>query len=587
MTGCTNRREDGVPPVVTGNWTADGEEKKKQEKISRLGSWLLGEGVISKEDLQKALSYMESLGGSIGTVLLRLGALSEENLLQALSTFHNVEILDPALLPEEPDVYRGIIMESGLEPDWWLDQEVIAWVTANGTLCYIARDPFADSLTEILNKTFTSHKIKPLLCRSYDLEKTLQFISNAHIHTKPGNDIALLKELAEEAPVIEFVSNLLSQAFDERASDVHVEPGEHFMQVRFRIDGILYQRFELPIDRFPAIASRIKIISNIDIAERRLPQDGRVSLRMSGVDVDLRVSTAPGVHGESIVLRLLPKEDRGFHLQSLGMATDHLALLQKWIATPYGIILVTGPTGSGKSTTLYSALEAINDHRKKIITVEDPVEFYLEGITQIQAHADIGYTFARALRSIMRQDPDVVMIGEIRDKETADIAVQASLTGHLVVSTLHTNNSISAFTRLIDIGVDPFLVATPVIAVMAQRLVRKLCPHCAVSVEVMDEVFQGIASFVAEEKNEYGTPNWKTAKGCEQCRQTGYQGRVGIYELVPVTVELQRLVLNNGSEHEMLELVRQQGVRLLREDGFLKAYQGITSVEEVLRVTSA
>ena len=358
------------------------------------------------------------------------------------------------------------------------------------------------------------------------------------------------------------------------------------MEIRFRIDGILYSRFVLPQERFAAIASRIKLISGIDIAERRLPQDGRVSVRISGLEVDLRVSSVPGVHGESIVLRLLPKEQQGFSIDNLGLSDDHKEIFKKWINEPHGIILVTGPTGSGKSTTLYAAIEAINDRKKKIITVEDPVEFYLQGITQIQTHADIGYTFARALRSIMRQDPDVVMIGEIRDKETADIAVQASLTGHLVISTLHTNNSISSFTRLIDMGVEPFLVATPIKAVMAQRLVRKLCVNCAESVDPFAEVQKSV-SLASPDYFKDRKPRWKRANGCDKCHGTGYKGRVGIYELVNVTPEIQDLILKNGSEHDMWEVVKKYHSRTLREDGFLKAWQGVTSVEEVLRVTSA
>lgn len=553
---------------------------------SWLGQQLLQAGSVQEKDLEKALLYREKLGGDVGTILIRLGAISEESLLQAYSQFYRVDILDPTELPSGADVFREVIDESGFVLDWWLDREVVAWKTDESTLRYIAREPFIDSIVEGLQKAFPDYILTPLLCRGYDLERTIEKIGAEKTSAGGVNDVDQLKELAEEAPVIEFVSNLLSQAFDERASDVHVEPGEHLMQVRFRVDGILYRRFELPIGRFPAIASRIKIISNMDIAERRLPQDGRVGLRMSGMEVDLRVSTAPGVYGESIVLRLLPKEERGFDLDSLGMAADHLEMLKEWINTPYGIVLVTGPTGSGKSTTLYSALAAINDHKKKIITVEDPVEYYLEGITQIQAHSEIGYTFARALRSIMRQDPDVVMIGEIRDKETADIAVQASLTGHLVVSTLHTNNSISSFTRLIDMGVDPFLVATPVVGVMAQRLVRRLCKHCAVESEVLTDITAAIKPLLAE-NDIWGDPSWMAPTGCSKCQNTGYHGRIGIYELVPVTPELQHIILNNGSENEMLAVVKDQGLRLLRQDGLLRAYQGITSVEEVLRVTSA
>ena len=555
------------------------------DSSSFIGDLLLQKKLISSEDLQKAKMFQDKFGGKIGGVLIRIGAISEEKLLQILSKLLHIQILDASDLPTDPDGYMEVIQRSGIEADWWLDQEVLSWEGSTGEICFIAKDPVGDSITETLQKFFPHSKIVPFLVRNYDLDRGLELVARRDDTSGNNKNIQKLRELAEEAPVIEFVSNLLSQAFEQRASDVHIEPGEHKMEVRYRIDGVLYSRFDLPQERFPAIASRIKLISGIDIAERRLPQDGRVGMRMSGTDVDLRVSTVPGVYGESIVLRLLPKEQQGFNLDSLGLADDHKSLFTQWINEPHGIILVTGPTGSGKSTTLYTAIESINDRKKKIITVEDPVEFYLQGITQIQTHADIGYTFARALRSIMRQDPDVVMIGEIRDKETADIAIQAALTGHLVVSTLHTNNSISSFTRLIDMGVDPFLVATPIKAVMAQRLVRRLCPDCAESFNPVEEIQKSV-SFVAPDNLKGQGALWKRSVGCSACQGTGYKGRVGIYELVKVTAEIQQLILKNGSENDMWDVAKKQHCRTLREDGFLKAWQGITSVEEVLRVTS-
>jgi general secretion pathway protein E len=384
--------------------------------------------------------------------------------------------------------------------------------------------------------------------------------------------------------VIEVVNNVFSQAMDQGASDIHVEPEERVFHIRLRIDGVLHTRLTLPRERYPAVASRIKLISGMDIAERRLPQDGRISTRVSGQEIDVRVSSVPGVHGESIVMRILPKERQSFRLENLGFAPDHLELFQSWAREPHGIILVTGPTGSGKSTTLYGTLEAINDRNNKIITVEDPVEYQLEGITQIQTHAEIDYTFARALRAILRQDPDVIMIGEIRDLETASIAVQAALTGHLVFSTLHTNDAISAFTRLIDMGVEPFMVATSVRAVQAQRLVRRLCPECAEPAEPLDAVRDVVAA-VRDQLHIPGEENWLRAEGCSSCQGTGYRGRLGIYELIDLTPELQREVLANRSAADLWEVARSQGVRSLREDGLIKASRGWTSVEEIARVT--
>jgi len=374
----------------------------------------------------------------------------------------------------------------------------------------------------------------------------------------------------------------MSQALDAGASDIHIEPGETNFVVRFRVDGVLHTRLRQPQDRFAAIASRIKLIAGLDIAERRLPQDGSLTTRVSGREMDIRVSTAPDVQGESIVMRLLPKQRGEVSLTKLGMEPDHLELTHRWVKEAHGIVLVTGPTGSGKSTTLYSALEATNDGQKKIITVEDPVEYKLEGITQIQAHAEIGYSFARALKAILRQDPDVIMIGEIRDLETAEIAIQSALTGHLVLSTLHTNDAISAFTRLVDMGVEPFLVAAPMLGVQAQRLVRTLCERCAQPEELGERLQQEIAAIPGYSGSGFSA---RRAVGCPHCQGTGYKGRSGIYELIPVTAEMHELIVQNRPVHEMRTLVAQQGVRNLRQDGLLKVARGVTSLEEVYRVT--
>lgn len=556
------------------------------ESSSYLCQSLLAGNFVSGRDVQNAEAYRAKYGGSFRSILIRLGAISEENLLQFLVDFYGIQLIESDQVPTEITTFLDLINACDIDKEWWLDQEVLAWRSAEDTISYVAKDPLEAFVVEVLEKNFSGNNLTPFLIRSYDLEKALDLVSQFDADRNGRSDIDHLRELAEEAPVIEFVSNLLSQALDQRASDIHIEPSEHQMEVRFRIDGILYSRFVLPQGRFAAIASRVKLISGIDIAERRLPQDGRVSARISGVEVDLRVSTAPGVHGESIVLRLLPKEHQAYHLGDLGLQDDHYNLLLSLINEPNGIILVTGPTGSGKSTTLYAALEQINDRRRKIITVEDPVEFFLQGITQIQTHADIGYTFSRALRSIMRQDPDVVMIGEIRDKETAEIAIQASLTGHLVVSTLHTNNSISSFTRLIDMGIEPFLVATPVKAVMAQRLVRKICPCCSEPMAVMADMVNEVRSFMPAAMTGQEA-NWRKAVGCKECQGTGYKGRLGIYELVKVSAEIRNLILQHGSENDMWREARKQKMRTLREDGLLKAWQGLTTVEEVLRVASS
>jgi len=548
-----------------------------------LGAMLVDAGLIGAADLERALALQATIGGRLGSVLMRTGALSEDNLLATLRTQLGLPLLGAdVVMPDEDDLRAAAALTpSGLE--WMLDQQVLAWLDGEALWC-AARDPLSPSLREAMRHAFAPREASFCLCRAQDLERTLDALAQ-HARQAAGDDgdVRHLREMAEEAPVVELVNNLMAQAVEQRASDIHLEPEERQFSVRFRIDGVLHSRLHLPRDRFDAVASRLKLISGMDIAERRLPQDGRMSIRVGGQDMDVRVSSLPGVHGESIVMRLLPKERKELRLERLGFERDHLAMMREWTQQANGIVLVTGPTGSGKSTTLYGALAASNDGFKKIITVEDPVEFRLPAITQIQAHADIGLTFANALRSILRQDPDVIMIGEIRDLETAEIAVQAALTGHLVLSTLHTNDAISAFTRLVDMGVEPFLVATPVRAVQAQRLVRRLCTcsrpgHVHVSIEQE-------ASPWASQVLDSTEPQWREAVGCELCMDTGYRGRLGIYEMVPVSVAMQQLIVGGASVNEMKALARSEGHRSLRDDGLLKAWQGLTTVEEVLRVT--
>jgi general secretion pathway protein E len=548
----------------------------------RLGELLLRQEIINEADLQRALDFQQRFGGRLGAVLVRMGAVSEDVLLQVLSEQLSLPVLSGDDIPFDAAPFLQTAEQTGIEPDWWLDQAVLAWHD-DEDVRVIARNPLDDTLHEVLESVFSEQPQTWYLVRNQDLDRALDAVQKAG----SGGEFMLdadLRELAESAPVVEFVNNLLSQAIDRNASDVHIEPEEQQFYVRYRVDGVLQEHLHQPKERFPAVASRIKLIAGLDIAERRLPQDGRLNTRVSGQALDIRVSTLPGVHGESIVMRLLPKERETARLAQLGMAPDHLDLFQSWIHEPHGIILVTGPTGSGKSTTLYAALDAVNDRTQKIITVEDPVEYQLKGITQVQAHADIGYTFAQALRSILRQDPDIVMIGEVRDLETAEIAVQASLTGHLVLSTLHTNDAVSAFTRLIDMGVEPFLVATAVRAVQAQRLVRKLCIHCATPSEPPDDIAVQIRTILPAAYRDLKA-NWRSAAGCEHCGYSGYRGRVGIYEMVYITPDMQKSVLERASANELRRYAAAEGFRTLRQDGWIKAYQGVTSLEEVMRVT--
>jgi general secretion pathway protein E len=555
------------------------------EIATPIGELLLQRGLITLQDLDKALSFQRQYKGRLGSILVRLGALSEDSLLPVLAEQLRLTLLTGDQLPRQPAEVLHAIEASGLSAEWFSDQQLAIWEGVDGVIHCASRNPIDSNLQETLALAFTEHTQAWHFVRSQDLERLLKLIE-LNPRGEYADELAHLRELAEEAPIIELVSNILAQAIDEDASDIHIEPEERAFEVRYRVDGVLHTRMTQPRERFDAVASRIKLVSGMDIAERRLPQDGRISMRAGGAEMDIRVSALPGVHGESIVMRLLPKERSNLNLEWLGMEADHHAQFSRWAQEPHGIVLVTGPTGSGKSTSLYAALDAANDRSKKIITVEDPVEYKLLGVTQIQTHSEIGYNFARALRSILRQDPDVIMIGEIRDLETAEIAVQSALTGHLVLSTLHTNDALSAFTRLLDMGVEPFLVASSVRAVQAQRLVRRLCAHCAHPAEPP----QAIAQIAQQLKQRYPerldqAAMWRIPQGCTQCRGSGYRGRIGIYELVEVTPPIQDAVMRRATAGEMVDIARQDGYRSLREDGLIKAWRGLTSVDEVLRVT--
>jgi general secretion pathway protein E len=550
-----------------------------------IGALLLQRALITQQDLDKALAFQSQFKGRLGSILIRMGALSEDALLPVLSEQLGLPLLALEELPTQAAAIVNAIKTSGLSPEWFSDQQLVIWEGVDGVIHCASRNPINSNLQETLAAAFGSHPQAWHFVRTQDLERLLKLIE---LNPQAGfqDEVAHLRELAEEAPIIELVSNILAQAIDEDASDVHIEPGENVFEVRYRLDGVLQTRMSQSRARFDAVASRIKLISGMDIAERRLPQDGRISIRASGAEMDIRVSALPGVEGESIVMRLLPKERSNLNLEWLGMEADHHAQFSRWAQEPHGILLVTGPTGSGKSTTLYAALDAANDRSKKIITVEDPVEFKLAGVTQIQTHSEIGYDFARALRAILRQDPDVIMIGEIRDLETAQIAVQSALTGHLVLSTLHTNDALSAFARLLDMGLEPFLVASSVRAVQAQRLVRRLCDKCALPADppaAIKEMSIQLQRRYPALLNQAAA--WRIPKGCPHCRGSGYRGRVGIYELVEVSTPIQNAIMQRATAGEMVNIARQEGYRSLREDGLIKSWSGLTSIDEVLRVT--
>ena len=524
-----------------------------------IGQRLLAQQLVSPADLDRALAFPRQTGERLGAILVRLGALSEENLLLALAEQTGYPLVALADIPLS--AVDAALSRLGWGRGQLSAQRLGVWEDVSGALQACAEDPLSPEAQEAVDAAAGGTPVQWHFLRQRDMERLLAAL--AEDGGADALDAARYREMAEDGPVIAFVNNLIAQAIDERASDIHIEPGEFACEVRYRIDGVLHGRSDFAVDRFAAVASRIKLIAGLDIAERRLPQDGRITLRAAGADMDMRVSVVPSVHGESIVMRLLPKQRRDLRLEALGLEHDHLLQLRQWLELPSGLVLVTGPTGSGKSTTLYAALQAVDDRSRKILTVEDPVEHRLPGIMQVQVQADIGYTFARALRSFLRHDPDIIMVGEIRDRETAEIAVQSALTGHLVLATLHTNDALSAFTRLVDMGIEPYLVAAAVQAVMAQRLVRRLCPQCSTA--------------------DAADPRWRLPTGCDACQHTGYRGRLGIYELVPVGAELRHAVSTLAPQAELERLADAAGRRSLRDDGLLKAARGHTSVAEVAR----
>lgn len=390
-----------------------------------------------------------------------------------------------------------------------------------------------------------------------------------------------LKDLASEAPIIRLVNHLFARALDLNASDIHFEPSEEHLDVRCRVDGIMHRIERLPVRITTAVASRLKLMARLDIGEKRLPQDGRIDYKIGSKQLDMRVSTLPGVHGESIVLRILDRSDTAVSLQQLGMPDNILATYQNLINQPHGMILITGPTGSGKTTTLYATLEKINNQKTKIITVEDPVEYQLEGVTQIQANAAIGLTFAAGLRSIVRQDPDVIMVGEIRDHETAEIAIESALTGHLVFSTLHTNDAAGAITRLQDMGVDGYLISSSVLCVQAQRLVRRICNDCGEPHTITADEEQILQINAAH------YPQVRRGKGCERCGETGYRGRIGLYELLVMSDTIRHEIAIGSDSNVIRAQAIKEGMKTLRQDALEKLAAGMTTPEEVVRVTRA
>jgi general secretion pathway protein E len=548
---------------------------------------LLEQGRIGVDDLRKVKRVQQERGERLERLLLDLGFISEDDLQPLLARYLGVPQVGKRDFPEAP------VPLGKLSLKYLRRVKAMPLVQQDGTLAVAMADPADLNAIQGLELA-TGLVVEPRLARERDVLEGLEAAYGNGAGAEAGDgledgveyvgedeeDVAHLRDLASEAPVIRLVNNLINRAVEQRASDIHIEPFENELKVRYRIDGVLHD-VDTPQRRLQAaIVSRIKIMAKLNIAERRLPQDGRIKLRLMGKEIDLRVSTLPTLYGESVVLRILDRSSIVVTLEHLGFPEDTLAQFDTLIHRPYGMILVTGPTGSGKTTTLYGALDKINSPDKKIITIEDPVEYQLFGVNQIHVKPAIGLTFANGLRSIVRQDPDVIMVGEIRDAETAEIAIQAALTGHLVFSTLHTNDAAGAVSRLLEMGVEDYLLASSLLGVLAQRLVRRICVHCKHETQADNSALKELVG-----GNGGGPVRVYEGKGCEECAQTGYRGRQGIYELLLLSDTVRQLILKRSSADIIRDAAVHLGMRTLREDGWRTVRAGTTTVAEVVRVT--
>ncbi|MGJ4945593.1 GspE/PulE family protein [Bradyrhizobium sp. HKCCYLS1011] len=551
------------------------------------GDFLLTEKIIDRMVLERADSAARKTGDRLDRVLTKLGLVSESDLAVALSRFLSLELVRSADLPIEP------VLPEIIEPDFVRRNQVLPLCIEGGVLSVGVTDPFNREPVRAIS-FLTDLALDVRLFAVSDFERAFEALYATREAEREGGpsasaeasevDVQRLRDIASEAPIIRLVNQIIANAVEARASDIHIEPNVDQVLVRYRIDGVLRSTQVLSSGLRAAITSRLKIMSKLDIAERRLPQDGRIKIAVRGIDIDLRVSTIPTAFGESVVLRILDRNRVALDFKQLGFSDGHIAAFQKLLQEPNGIILVTGPTGSGKTTTLYTALKALNNAERKMFSVEDPIEYQMPGINQVQVQAEIGLTFPYALRAILRQDPDIVMIGEIRDLETARIAIQASLTGHLVLSTLHTNSAASAITRLIDIGVENYLLASTLKGVIAQRLVRKLCPHCTGTHrqteywrEACERALPGIAAL--------GPADIRQPLGCSECGQVGFSGRSTIAEMLLVDEVCQSLVLSKASDAAIERAARERGMLSMYEMGVQKVWRGETTIDEVLRAT--
>ena len=543
----------------------------------RLGERLIAKGLLAADDLERALEIQKERGDKLGKILTDLGFVAPREILITLAEQLEVPLVSGQDFPPVvPDLER-------ITPRYMRQFHFLPYHQEDSTVMVAMGDPL-DFETLATLHNLTGLRVKTALAAEQEILDAIdkyygaeeQDETESEYSSASGDEsaeIEQLRDMASEAPVIRLVNNMISSAIDLRASDIHLEPFEKEFRIRFRVDGVLQKEEPPPRELRAAVTSRIKLMAKLNIAERRLPQDGRIKIKVVGHEVDLRVSTLPTLYGESVVMRLLDRSATDFYdLTQLGFDDFMLSRMEYYTSLPHGVFLVTGPTGSGKSTTLYSALKRINKVERKIITIEDPVEYQMDGINQIHVNSQIGLTFAAGLRHIVRQDPDVIMVGEIRDRETADIAIRSALTGHVVYSTLHTNDAPSAITRLTDMGVDNYLINSALVGVLAQRLVRVICSKCR----------QEDGMVMSPEGKSVKT--WRGA-GCDHCRGTGYSGRVGIFELMDLNAEIRNLIMENADAGRLTEAARKNGMRNLREDGWEKIALAVTTAEEVERVT--
>jgi type IV pilus assembly protein PilB len=554
----------------------------------RLGALLVAGGLLSEEALASALAARESRGQGLTQILLEDRLVTEGDLVATLAAHLKLEYVDLAEYPVDAAAAR-LVSDSLARrylalPIGWIEGRLIV-AMADPSNVFAVDDIRTVTGAELRVAVATKQSILDAIGKFHRVMSDAENVSAEAASTFVGEtDLSSVRELNEESPIVKLVNLLISQAIADRASDIHIEPGERDVRVRFRIDGVLHEVMRPPKNIQSGIVSRLKVMADINIAERRVPQDGRINTVIGGRDVDLRVATLPTVHGEKVVMRVLDKSTALLRLSDLGFLPENMARYEESYRKPYGTILVTGPTGSGKSTTLYATLNIVNDETKNVITVEDPVEYQLPGINQVQVNAKAGMTFAAALRSILRSDPDVVLVGEIRDRETATIAIEAALTGHLVLSTLHTNDASSTPSRLVEMGVEPFLVGSSIDCIVAQRLARRLCGRCK---KAYRPEYPELAAVGWDFERLGGVePDFQMfrASGCGACGGTGYYGRFAIHEVLQVSEEIERLIVERGHTDEIRKIAIGQGMLTLRQAGMVEVARGTTSMEEILRV---